>query len=65
MTLDPGGLVTRGMMEKTPADRVQFLRAVMLHAAAALELLEGAREAAEDIYRVADVVVQMGSTRKS
>lgn len=44
-----------------PADeRPKFLRELLAHAAAGLVIVEGGRETAEAVYRLADAVVTRG-----
>lgn len=56
-------IVSNGMIRTMPGHRVQFLRELITHAAAALELMEGAEIAAEHVYRIADIVAA-GDHRK-
>jgi hypothetical protein len=53
-------VVTNAMIRTMPRHRVQLMRELIVHAAAALELLEGAENAAEHVYRIADVIVAKG-----
>ncbi len=54
--LEPAALVARALAARRPADRSGFLRELLAHAAAAAAILDGDREAAESLYRLADSV---------
>ncbi len=53
-------LVVEGMRARAPAERAQFLRELVVHAAAGLTILEGDEAASEAVYRVGDAVVGRG-----
>lgn len=55
---DAAQLVAQALALRTPADRPRFLRELMAHAAAGLEVIEGVKPAAEAVYRLADAVVE-------
>lgn len=54
---DAAAMVAEGLRARAPADAPDFLREVMANAAAGLVVIEGAPEAAEAVYRLADAVV--------
>lgn len=52
------------ILAETPVEkRGQVLREVLAYAAAGLVALEGEREAAEAVWRVADAVVELGQAQ--
>lgn len=53
---DAAAAVAGALSRKRPADRPQLLREIMAHAAASLCIIEGEREAAESVYRLADAM---------
>lgn len=54
---DAATLVAEGMAERDPRSRVQFCKALMANAAAAIVKLDGKEAAAESAYRLADAIV--------
>lgn len=56
-TPNAAGLVTAGLSACEAPDRSRFLRELMAHTAAGLVIVDGGREAAEAVYRLADAVV--------
>lgn len=53
---DAAAMVAGGLSRRRSRDRPQFLRELLAHAAAGLVVIEGDREAAESVYRLADAV---------
>lgn len=51
------GLVSAGLSACEAPDRPRFLRELLAHTAAGLVIVEGGRQAAEAVYRLADAVV--------
>lgn len=50
-------VVAAALACRKPAERARFLRELLAHAAAGIVVIEGEREAAEAVYRLADAVV--------
>lgn len=58
---DSAAAVVAGALgRRRPKERPQFLRELLAHAAAGLVVIEGEREAAESVYRLADAVAVRG-----
>jgi hypothetical protein len=57
---DAAAVVAGALSRRRPTDRPQFLRELLAHAAAGLVVIEGDREAAESVYRLADAVAVRG-----
>jgi hypothetical protein len=53
-------VVAGALSRRRPKERPQFLRELLAHAAAGLVVIEGDREAAESVYRLADAVAIRG-----
>jgi hypothetical protein len=53
-------VVAGALSRRRPKERPQFLRELLAHAAAGLVVIEGDREAAESVYRLADAVAVRG-----
>lgn len=54
---DPAAIVARELSLRAFDDRGRFLRELLAHTAAGLVVLEGEKEAAEAVFRLADAVV--------
>lgn len=54
---DASALVARGLANRAPSERVEFLRELLAHTAAGLVVTEGNTAAAEATYRLADAIV--------
>lgn len=54
---DAAALVSRGLQRHRGAQRGVFLRELLHHTAAALEVVESRALAAEEIFRLADAMV--------
>jgi hypothetical protein len=59
-TEDAAAVVAGALSRRRPRERPQFLRELLAHAAAGLVVIEGDREAAESVYRLADAVAVRG-----
>jgi predicted RNA-binding Zn ribbon-like protein len=57
---EAAAVVAGALSRRRPKDRPQFLRELLAHAAAGLVVIEGDREAAEAVYRLADAVAVRG-----
>ena len=57
---EAAAVVAGALSRRRPGDRPQFLRELLAHAAAGLVVIEGDREAAESVYRLADAVAVRG-----
>jgi hypothetical protein len=57
---DAATVVAGALSRRRPKERPQFLRELLAHAAAGLVVIEGDREAAESVYRLADAVAIRG-----
>ncbi|MDB5495129.1 MAG: hypothetical protein JWP86_2466 [Phenylobacterium sp.] len=57
---DAAAVVAGALSRRRPRERPQFLRELLAHAAAGLVVIEGDREAAESVYRLADAVAIRG-----
>jgi hypothetical protein len=57
---DAASIVSAALSRRKPTDRAQFCRELMAHAAAGLLVIDGDREAAEAVYRLADAVAVRG-----
>ncbi len=51
------GVVAGALACRKPGERARFLRELLAHTAAGIVVIEGEREAAEAVYRLADAVV--------
>jgi hypothetical protein len=54
---DAAATVARSLQRHRGKRRTEYLRALLYYAAAALELQEGRKVAAEDLFRLADALV--------
>lgn len=54
---DAADVVARALSKRMPADRTLFLRELLAHTAASLQVIEGCDYAAEAVYRLADAMV--------
>lgn len=54
---DAANVVSRGLQRHRGKHRAAFLRELLHHAAAALEIAEGRAKAAEEVFRLADAMV--------
>jgi hypothetical protein len=59
-TENAAAVVAGALSRRRPRERSQFLRELLAHAAAGLVVIEGDREAAESVYRLADAVAVRG-----
>jgi hypothetical protein len=57
---DAAAVVAGALSRRRPRERPAFLRELLAHAAAGLVVIEGDREAAESVYRLADAVAVRG-----
>jgi len=57
---DAAAVVAGALSRRRPKERPQFLRELLAHAAAGLVVIEGDKEAAESVYRLADAVAVRG-----
>jgi hypothetical protein len=54
---DAATILARHMAWRTPAERDAFLREMLAHSAAALQVIHGPKAAAEAVYSLADCMV--------